>query len=394
MTKYFFTDLSSISNKYLIRMDFEKLPLHYTEGNFTLIAARLLNISYANYLRLARDSFNGQILGRNHSYPNVQFDKESDAAALCKLLNERATECLEQSTFITKDFLEKYLPCSVGFDEFEELYPNGAYMIDIIKDKRTPIHLLQWGYEHLETTPAERAAYYERVKVKNSYPVYLSYSVDNSQFISYSNSVKNSNGVQHSKLVNDSQYVMQSAAINESQSVKFSEDVTNSSNIYNSQHIINSKNIVEGITISDSNSIYKSKNIISSSFIEFSENVEYSAFANFCKNSKALLFCNNLENAELCLFNKPISYTQYREILLTIREKLIDNKLHLIDEELRCTNGKWSGGIIQTDLKTHYLLPNNFYDWVATLPNYDPFILYNITYLDNFLLGGNENGNE
>ena len=392
MTKYFFTDLSPISNKYLVRMDFEKLPLHYTEGNFTLIAARLLNISYANYLRLARDEFNGHILGRNHSYPNVQFDKESDAAALCKLLNERATECLEQSTFITKEFLENFLPCDVGFDEFEKLYPEGAYMIDIIKDKRTPIHLLQWGYEHLEITPAERAAYYERVKINNSYPVYLSYSVDNSQFVSYSNSVKNCFGVQHSKLINDSSYIVQSAAVTGSKSVKFSKDISNSSNIYNSQHVADSNYIVESATILESNSVYKSKDIISSSFVEFSENVEYSAFTTFCKNSKALLFCNNLDNAELCLFNKPISYTQYREILLTIREKWINNNLHLIDEDLCCTNGIWSGGIVQTDLKSHFIFPDAFYDWVATLPNYDPFILYNIIYLDKILLGGIDNG--
>lgn len=92
MEGYFYVDLSPINNKYLVKPNFSKLPLFYTEGSFSLIASRLLNISYANYLRLCRDEFNGEIFGKNHTYPTVYFSHQTDANQLVLFLNSRAKE--------------------------------------------------------------------------------------------------------------------------------------------------------------------------------------------------------------------------------------------------------------------------------------------------------------
>ena len=41
--------------KYTLRINFDKLPEMRTTGSFNLLPARLLNLSYAQYLRFCRD---------------------------------------------------------------------------------------------------------------------------------------------------------------------------------------------------------------------------------------------------------------------------------------------------------------------------------------------------
>lgn len=72
-----------------------------TRGNFNVICARLLNISYANYLRLCRDQMGATIIGKNSYYPIAYFKSKKIVEALVNLLNaraylvlwERASEC-------------------------------------------------------------------------------------------------------------------------------------------------------------------------------------------------------------------------------------------------------------------------------------------------------------
>ena len=93
MTKveYFVLEESpSRPGKYTIRLDFDKfLSKLSTSGSFNLLPARLLNLSYAQYLRFCRDIIGGEITGKNTIYPVVHFSKTMTTNAFVRLLNSR-----------------------------------------------------------------------------------------------------------------------------------------------------------------------------------------------------------------------------------------------------------------------------------------------------------------
>ena len=80
--------------KYIVRPVHCNLPLTYTEGSYNLLAARLMNLGYADYLRMCRDLYGAEIIGKNTMYPIAYFSGETDKAKeLVKILNKRA-ECV------------------------------------------------------------------------------------------------------------------------------------------------------------------------------------------------------------------------------------------------------------------------------------------------------------
>lgn len=75
--------------KYTLRINFDKLPEMRTTGSFNLLPARLLNLSYAQYLRFCRDIVGGEIVGKNSVYPVAYFSKTITTNAFVRLLNSR-----------------------------------------------------------------------------------------------------------------------------------------------------------------------------------------------------------------------------------------------------------------------------------------------------------------
>ena len=80
---------------YLIKPNFEKLPLHSTEGSYNVLAARVMNLSYAQYLRMCRDLYGAEIIGKGSNYPVPYFTPNSKLEGLIKELNTRAKMLLE-----------------------------------------------------------------------------------------------------------------------------------------------------------------------------------------------------------------------------------------------------------------------------------------------------------
>ena len=78
------------SGKFLICPVHENFLLKHTEGNFNVICARLMNLSYAQYLRFCRDMCGATIVGKDSKYPIVYFPQGDRVQALCRLLNARA----------------------------------------------------------------------------------------------------------------------------------------------------------------------------------------------------------------------------------------------------------------------------------------------------------------
>lgn len=76
--------------KYIIRPIHDNFYLERTEGSFNVICARLFGISYAQYLRMCRDCFGAEIIGKGSYYPVAYFPLSNELKALIDNLNARA----------------------------------------------------------------------------------------------------------------------------------------------------------------------------------------------------------------------------------------------------------------------------------------------------------------
>ena len=91
MEKYFYLDESPLyQNKYVLRIHAEELPFpNGTNGSYNVLAARLLNLSYPDYLRYTRDRLGAELIGRGNKYVIPYFDAKNDVKMLIKVLNKR-----------------------------------------------------------------------------------------------------------------------------------------------------------------------------------------------------------------------------------------------------------------------------------------------------------------
>ena len=80
----------SYPGKYIIRVDLDKFHLDYTEGSYNVICARLMGLTYAQYLRMCRDCFGAEIIGKGSMYPVAYFKFSEKLVDLVESLNARA----------------------------------------------------------------------------------------------------------------------------------------------------------------------------------------------------------------------------------------------------------------------------------------------------------------
>lgn len=80
----------SYPGKYIIRVDLDKFHLDYTEGSYNVICARLMGLTYAQYLRMCRDCFGAEIIGKGSAYPVAYFKLSERLKDLIDGLNARA----------------------------------------------------------------------------------------------------------------------------------------------------------------------------------------------------------------------------------------------------------------------------------------------------------------
>ena len=81
---------ASYPGKYIIRPIHDNFHLDSTEGSFNLICARLMGLSYAQYLRMCRDCFGAEIIGKGSLYPVAYFKFSEKLKDLVDGLNARA----------------------------------------------------------------------------------------------------------------------------------------------------------------------------------------------------------------------------------------------------------------------------------------------------------------
>ena len=93
MTKkeYFYLEESPYHpGKYTLRINFDVFPSPMTaDGSFNILPARLLGLSFAQYLRFCRDIVGGEVIGKKQMYPTPYFSKTVTTNAFVRLLNSR-----------------------------------------------------------------------------------------------------------------------------------------------------------------------------------------------------------------------------------------------------------------------------------------------------------------
>ena len=101
MEKYFYLDESPIyKNKYIIRLNHDKFLFPTgTSGSYNVFIARVLNLSYADYLRYSRDRLGAELVGKQSRYVVAYYDKNQTTEAFVKLLNKRMEYIMHEHSF-------------------------------------------------------------------------------------------------------------------------------------------------------------------------------------------------------------------------------------------------------------------------------------------------------
>ena len=101
MEKYFYLDTSPVyTNKYIIRVNIDDLPFPKgTSGSYNVLAARVLNLTYAEYLRYVRDRLGAELVGKRSKYVTPYFDRNEATLELVKLLNKRMEYIMNERKF-------------------------------------------------------------------------------------------------------------------------------------------------------------------------------------------------------------------------------------------------------------------------------------------------------
>ena len=116
LNKYFYYDESPIVPSYVIlRPDLTQIPNGKMVSSWNILPARLLCISYADYLRFCRDILGAMVIGKNTRYPIPYFKVNKEFRQFVRLLNKRVELILWEKEH--PDFWEHTSP-----KEFEEAY--------------------------------------------------------------------------------------------------------------------------------------------------------------------------------------------------------------------------------------------------------------------------------
>ena len=91
---FFFDESMSYPNKFLIRINPSYLPEHIMRGSYAVLEARLMMLSWTDYLRLCRDVYGGELIGKDQLFVTAYFSDKNTARPLLNELNKRINEIL------------------------------------------------------------------------------------------------------------------------------------------------------------------------------------------------------------------------------------------------------------------------------------------------------------
>ena len=286
---------------------------------------------------------------------------------------------------ITAEVLRQHNACEQGIKYIERFYPNGAEMIDIIRNKHINKEFLHWGREHLTNNEEDLAAYCVACGIENSEGFWYSQKVSNSKYVIKSNNIKDSTSVFYSTDVSNSTDIADSENVENSHQVFYSSMVDTSNKIVKGQNIVESTNICNSTMVARSVNVIDSNTVFDSSEIIKCNIVTSSYFCQNCANIKNCMFCEGLDDVEYHIFNKPVDEKMYR---------LFEKQYKKYLNELLSFVRDWPNEMIADQHVTptrkfddwYHPISEKFWKWAKTLPGYNNMILYNIIMLPEFLI--------
>ena len=283
--------------------------------------------------------------------------------------------------YLRPEDLLKYGGCYQGYSFMSRYYPDGVELTEIMKHKYMTNEFLHFGFDNLNTNEEEKALYYELLNIKgdNLSSIYHCRDIESCYLVSYSERVKNSTHIKRSTDIEQSEYIIYSDVVENSQFITNGAFVYDSNRVIVGKNITNSQNVVNSLYVVNSDSVINSENIVDSKWIRDSKGVEDCYFCSDCHDLKHAMFCDNAEG-EYMIFNKPVDARQFELIKKQLLSLLRDYETYLMDE-WSVDGLDWSAPKINRNFITQYAgVPKKLWNWLATLPGYDSFMLYRITF--------------
>lgn len=288
--------------------------------------------------------------------------------------------------FLTIENLEKYPIDKEEIEKIKILYPNGVEISTLIDDPKISSHFLDWIFSYFPIKDMEKEKYEKRFNIEESTDYFSSnnitncYTIFNSKNCKNSGFIKNSFYIEDSHLISDSKKIKKSANIFNSQKITESYSIIESSLVHNSTRVYDSKNIYNSIDI------FRSENISSGMALTNCNRLEQSFFCVNCSNSTNLMFCYRINAKDYQIFNKPVSKEEYLKISQEIFTKFDNLTCNLFTLTGNLPTSLDKGYIIYEDFSSHYKnIPTEFYDYIKTIPGFEPLIMYSITLNPIFL---------
>ena len=97
-------------------------------------------------------------------------------------------------------------------------------------------------------------------------------------------------------------------------------------------------------------------------------------------------FQRNIARGQFLLFNKPISQTIFDKVWGEFKDKIKHERINIIIETLELPSYAYYDAHTQNNYKDFFkFLSDDFKKWIRTLPGFDEFIMYSITFDEEWL---------
>lgn len=278
--------------------------------------------------------------------------------------------------FVTLDDLKSRNACATGIKLFERLYPEGVEIMDLLDNKHIPLEILHWGYQHLDVDDKEIEKYYQRCGITESKQILESERVHKSCFVNQSKDVTDSNFITHSLDIADSVQVSYSSNVKGSRHIYNCETIEGTHGAADSKEIYKCGNVIDSSNIRDSWAVANCRNVTESQFIYRSTLSEDCHFSSFLTGCHKCMFCSGLKGEQFHLFNKPISQEEWEKIFYDEFSVRINEEAFFLLKDNSKLNSYYNARK-ETSFKNYFsLISDGFNEWVKSLPNFDPFVMY------------------
>lgn len=282
---------------------------------------------------------------------------------------------------ISQELLKRYQAPPLISSVLKKRFGTSAKVEDLIEFlEPTEIN---WLLIYLPLSEEEVSKILSRLQIEDSSIIYNSFDIKDSQNIVDSAHIKNSNYIISCDTVVDSTLCVNSKNCEKSSFLYNSEFCTSTNYSVESKSCDNSSNLIKSIMCLRSNDLFNCNNVVDSAQLVNCDKVRNSYFSVWCSKLHFSFFCSKVQG-EYLLFNESFDKELY---------DMIHKQYLSLVEPLEFVK-KWPTTIDPFEIPTYTFnykkyyskQTNRFWDWVKTLPNYNPKILYEITCLPRFLV--------